>query len=205
VTKIKICGVRQVEHAVVAAESGADFVGLVFAPSARRIDPETGEQLSDAVKRAGEAKVVGVFVNESVETMNALVRRCAIDYVQLSGDEPDEVVEQIDASVIRTVHVTETLDRAALQNRVASITAELVLLDSARSGLYGGTGHVFEWSRLPATHRPIMVAGGLHSENVLEAIEAMDPWGVDVSGGVETNGVKDEQKIRDFIRTVKHL
>ena len=204
-TKVKICGVRQVEHAVVAAESGADFIGLVFAPSPRRIDPETGEQLSDAVKRAGGAKVVGVFVNESVETMNALVRRCALDYVQLSGDEPDELIELIDAPVIRTVHVTETLDREALKNRVASIAAELVLLDSARSGLYGGTGQTFEWSRLPATDRPIMVAGGLHSENVLEAIEAMDPWGVDVSGGVETNGVKDEQKIRDFIRTVKRL
>jgi phosphoribosylanthranilate isomerase len=205
VTKVKICGVRQVEHAVIAVETGADFIGLVFAPSPRRIDPETGRGLSDAVKRTGNAKVVGVFVNESAETMNSLVRRCGLDYVQLSGDEPDELIARIDALVIRTVQIRSNLDREALAERVAAIPAELVLVDSARSGLYGGTGQGFEWSRLPAVDRPIMVAGGLHSENVLEAIEAMDAWGVDVSGGVETNGVKDEVKIRDFIRTVKRL
>lgn len=201
--KVKICGVRTVEHAVVAAEAGADFVGLVFAPSRRQVDQDTAKTLSGAVKRAGDSRLVGVFVNESAETINSLVGTCGLDYVQLSGDESEELIERIEAPVIKAVHVDGNGSHDSLMAAVASTSAELVLLDTAGSGLYGGTGRVFDWSVVPSLERPVLVAGGLHAGNVLEAIEAMDPWGVDVSGGVETDGVKDEAKIKEFIRTVK--
>lgn len=202
-TKVKICGVRTVEHAAAAAQAGADFVGLVFASSRRQVDPGMAKTLSSTVKRSGEAQVVGIFVNESPNTINSLVKRCALDYVQLSGDEDEELIERIEAPVIKTMHVDPKAPPDSLMHAVASTAAELVLLDTAGTGLYGGTGQVFDWSAVPALDRRVLVAGGLHAGNVRQAIDAMDPWGVDVSGGVETDGVKDEEKIREFIRTVK--
>jgi phosphoribosylanthranilate isomerase len=203
VTAVKICGVRTEEHAQAAARAGADMIGLVLAPSRRRITPDEAAALSRAAKAAGRVRTVGVFVNESVDRMNELVHACGLDYVQLSGDDPDAVISEIDALVIRVVHVQPDADRQMLGERIDSSPADLVLLDTAGAGTYGGTGCTFDWSLIPPTRKPLLVAGGLTPENVGDAIRAARPWGVDVSGGVETDGMKDSTKIAQFIQAVR--
>jgi phosphoribosylanthranilate isomerase len=201
-THVKICGLRRVEDAAVAVEAGAHLIGLVFAESRRQVDPQTAAEISH-VARAGGAQVVGVFVNEDVERMNRLVRECGLDYIQLSGDETDEVVDALDAPAIRTVHVTPDLDPAILAERIAGSRAALVLLDTARVGTRGGTGETFDWTAIPHLEREILLAGGLHAENVGEAIRRVRPWGVDVSSGVERDGVKDRDRIREFLAAAR--
>jgi phosphoribosylanthranilate isomerase len=203
VTRVKICGVRQVEHGLAAAAAGADYLGLIFAPTRRLVAPETAAEISRAAKSQGDIKTVGVFVNEDVRVINDRVRGVGLDYVQLSGDEPDEVIGLIDAPVIRVLHVRPDTERDALAQRLAEISSEIVLVDTARAGSYGGTGETFDWSILPSLDRPVLLAGGLHSGNVEAAIAAVSPWGVDVSSGVETDGVKDLEKIAAFVAAVK--
>jgi phosphoribosylanthranilate isomerase len=203
VTHVKVCGIRHIDHGLAAARAGADFVGLIFAPTRRRVDPETAAEISDAVRREHDIKTVGVFVNEDVRVVNERVRECGLDYVQLSGDEPDDVIGQIDAPVIRVVHVRPDTDPGSLAERISAMPSELVLVDTARAGAYGGTGETFDWSLLPPLDRPVLVAGGLHAGNVGAAIRSMRPWGVDVSSGVETGGEKDLDKIAAFVAAVK--
>jgi phosphoribosylanthranilate isomerase len=205
VTAVKICGIRTEQHARAAVRAGAAMIGLVLAPSRRRVRPHEATALSRAAKAVGRVSTVGVFVNESVDRMNEFVHECGLDYVQLSGDEPDEVIADIDALVIRVVHVGPDADRQALGERIDGSPADLVLLDTAAPGVYGGTGRAFDWSLIPPTRKPVVVAGGLTAENVGDAIRAARPWGVDVSGGVETDGVKDSGKIAEFIQAVRRV
>jgi phosphoribosylanthranilate isomerase len=205
VTAVKICGIRTEQHARAAVRAGASMIGLVLATSRRRVRPHEATALSRAAKAAGRVSTVGVFVNESVDRMNEFVHECGLDYVQLSGDEPDDVIPQIDALVIRVVHVNADADRQALGETIDRCPADLVLLDTAAPGVYGGTGRAFDWSLIPPTQKPVLVAGGLTVENVGDAIRAARPWGVDVSGGVETDGVKDSGKIAEFIQAVRRV
>lgn len=202
-TTVKICGVRTVEHAHVAARGGASMIGLVFAPSRRQVDPERACEISRAARDHRGMKTVGVFVNEAVERINRLVREVGLDLVQLAGDEPDDDIFRLDAPVIRTVHIHPGTDSAALAVRIGAIPAELVLLDTGRAGAYGGTGAPFDWDALPPIDRPFLLAGGLTPDNVHRAIATVHPWGVDVSGGVETDGVKDPSKIEAFLAAAR--
>jgi phosphoribosylanthranilate isomerase len=202
VTHVKICGVKRVEDALVAAEAGADFIGLMFfTRSPRRIGPETAAEIAEAVR--GKAKTVGVFVNADPEEMNLAARTCRLDYVQLSGSEGPETVRALEVPAIDVIHVREDLTPEDLAERVARSPAEVVLLDTARDGIFGGTGQTFDWSRVSSLSRPIMLAGGLHPDNVADAIRTVRPWGVDVSSGVELNGEKDHGRIRAFIAAAR--
>jgi len=205
VTAVKICGIRRVDDALVAAEAGADMLGLVFAPSRRRIDPDAARDIVTEVKRQGEVKVVGVFVNESVGEMNRIARLCQLDLVQLSGDEPDDTVAALDVPAIQVLHVGPGETAVALERRAAGSEAQLLLLDAARSGSYGGTGQSFAWvvSLELCRQRPVLLAGGLNAGNVREAIRAVQPWGVDVSSGVERAGQKSEVDIRAFVAVAR--
>jgi len=205
VTAVKICGIRRVDDALVAAEAGADMLGLVFAPSRRRIDPDAARDIVTEVKRQGEVKVVGVFVNESVGEMNRIARLCQLDLVQLSGDEPDDTVAALDVPAIQVLHVGPGETAVALERRATGSEAQLLLLDTARSGSYGGTGQSFAWvvSLELCRQRPVLLAGGLNAGNVREAIRAVQPWGVDVSSGVERAGQKSEVDIRAFVAVAR--
>ena len=204
-TTVKICGIRRLDDALVAAEAGADLLGLVFAPSRRRIDPEAARDIVAEVKRRVEVKAVGVFVNESVREMNRIARLCELDLVQLSGDEPDDTPLALDVPAIQVLHVGLGETAVALERRAAGSDAQLLLLDTARSGSYGGTGQTFAWevSLELCRLRPVLLAGGLNAGNVSEAIRAGRPWGVDVSSGVERAGQKSEADIRAFVTTVR--
>jgi phosphoribosylanthranilate isomerase len=199
VTQVKICGLKRVEDALVAAETGADLLGFVFAPSRRRVEPEPVRDIIAEVRRHSQVKMVGVFVNADSAEMNRIAHLCGLDYIQLSGDEPDDLIAALDAPAIQVIHVSNEKLPQALMERLSTTPAELVLLDTAKAGTYGGTGQPFDWNLVSKLGRPVLLAGGLHAGNVGEAVRALQPWGVDVSSGVESDGEKDHSKIRNFI------
>ncbi|MDP2919970.1 MAG: phosphoribosylanthranilate isomerase [Dehalococcoidia bacterium] len=209
--RVKICGISEVEHAGIAAEAGADLIGMVFAESKRHVSPERALQIVEAVSGINPRPVcVGVFVNAPVREVNHTIRECRLDRVQLSGDETIDFVRKVERPVIKVIHVSPSDDATGLFKRVDTWYEAmkgrdfLCMLDSGGNGLYGGTGKRFNWEIAKETvfHYPVIIAGGLTVENVGEAVSVLKPWGVDVSSGVETNGRKDPQKIEAFIRAV---
>ncbi len=211
-TRVKICGIRQQAHASAVIEAGADFIGLVFAPSQRQVTLSQAQDIVGAVKKRSEAiAVVGVFVNMPACEVNGIANSCNLDWVQLSGDEPWEYCHQITKPLIKTVRIKEgqhpeeiCADLSAGARALAS-QRYIYLLDSQVKGKYGGTGMTFDWSlaRQVTEHFPVIIAGGLTPENVAQAIKMVSPWGVDASSGVEVDGIKDIAKIRTFIKTVR--
>jgi phosphoribosylanthranilate isomerase len=210
-TRIKICGIRDLAHALAAVEAGADFIGLVFAPGKRQVSPAQAREIASAVKKSSNAaKVVGVFVNAPIFQINEIADLCALDVVQLSGDESWEHCRKIVNPVIKAIRI----DRQSPEELYSELSAAselltgrrfITLLDSRVEGKYGGTGESFDWNPVQevAKRFPIIIAGGLDPENVVRLMERVSPWGVDVSSGVETGGVKDIAKIKAFIEAVR--
>ncbi|MDO8567301.1 MAG: phosphoribosylanthranilate isomerase [Dehalococcoidales bacterium] len=198
-TRIKICGLREPAHALAAAEAGADFIGLVFAPSPRQITVEQAGKVALAIKNGGyPVQLVGVFVNAPVDEVNRITEVYHLDMVQLSGDESIEYCALVNGPVIKAV-------RIGSEKTVKLSKKYTYLLDTQVKGKFGGTGVTFDWSLAKPIARqvPVIIAGGLTPENVPEAIRQVAPWGVDVSSGVETDGAKDIAKIKAFIQAVR--
>ena len=197
---IKICGLRTLEAARIAAESDADLIGFVFADSKRKIDVATAATISAAVKGPGK---VGVFVNQPLSAVLEIADRCRLDYLQLHGEEDQDYGRSLNRPVIRACRVGPDFIPAT----VADYPADYLLLDSFVPGQSGGTGLTFDWRsvslRIGRPRQQFLIAGGLTPENVSEAIHILNPDGVDVSGGVETNGAKDPDKIRRFIAAAR--
>ncbi len=212
-TKVKVCGLMEVEHALAAAEAGADFVGVVFAEGRRKVTPEKAREIADAVHRLPNGpQVVGVFAGCSAAEVNRIAGYCGLDRVQLAGREPWAFCLQMERPINKTVHISpEALDAAPVIAEISAGTKALrgrdvvFLLDTRVGNASGGTGQVFDWgiARAVARDYPVIVAGGLDPDNVGKLIESVRPWGVDVSSGVETNGRKDPAKIRGFIEAVR--
>ena len=210
-TRVKICGIRKEIHALAAAEAGADFIGVVFAPSRRQVTPTQAEKIAAAVKKSGNAtKIVGVFVNMPAPEVNKITDFCHLDWVQLSGDEPWEYCGEITKPLIKAIRVSRRQSPQEICNILATgakviSQKHIYLLDSHVKGKYGGTGTAFDWSlaRQAAEQFPVIIAGGLTPENVDWAIKTAAPWGVDVSSGVEVGGVKHTARIRAFIEAVR--
>ena len=213
-TKAKVCGIKCKKHALAAAEAGADFVGLVFAPSKRQIDPAQAREIVDVIKGCATIPlVVGVFVNTKASEVNKIADFCSLDWVQLSGDESWEYCREIERPVIKAVRIGEHKGSQEIISELEAWTSQLgerrhlFLLDSEVKDKYGGTGIAFDWklARAVAKRFPLIVAGGLTPENVAEAIRTVSPWGVDVSSGVEVEGAKDVAKIKAFIAAVRSI
>jgi phosphoribosylanthranilate isomerase len=210
-TRIKICGIRDKTHALAAVQAGADFIGLVFAPSQRQVSPALAREIASAVKKSNDAtKVVGVFVNAPSSQVNELADFCALDWVQLSGDESWEYCRKVVRPVIKAIRI----DRQSPEELNADLSSGsrllltqgfITLLDSRVEGKYGGTGESFNWNLAQKVAKgfPVIIAGGLDPKNVTRLIKRVAPWGVDVSSGVETGGVKDTSKIEAFIGAVR--
>jgi len=210
--RVKICGISEADHALAAAEAGADFVGLVFAPSKRQVTVDKAAEIILPLKRLPSPPlVVGVFVNTAAHEVNRIAECCRLDWVQLSGDEPWEYCKDIERPIIKAIHVPnwdheeEILDNLSIGHNLLKGRAFVCLLDSHIEGSYGGTGQTFDWGLAGQVSQrfPVIIAGGLSAENVGQAIKSVRPWGVDVSSGVETDGVKDVAKIQAFIQAVK--
>ena len=200
-TRVKICGITQLEDAKYAIASGADALGFVFyAPSPRYISPEKAA----AIIRQLPAFVTttALFVNETQENVDRILRETRIDLLQFHGDELPEFCNQFDRPYIKALRMKPDLDLTVEAQKYSS--AQALLLDAYRPGIPGGTGEVFDWDRIPAKHpAEIILAGGLTAENVAQAVLAVAPYAVDVSGGVEkSKGIKDADKVEKFINEV---
>jgi phosphoribosylanthranilate isomerase len=199
--RVKICGLRQIEHAQAAVEAGADLIGFVFAPVRRYVAPETAAAIAREVPAS--VKKVGLFVNAPSDTVRSIVEQCGLDYAQLCGDETPEFCRALGLPVVRSLRVrgpdiVDEVERFAPH-------VSWCILDGFQPNAYGGTGTSFDWrlAQTIARQYPIMVAGGLTPETVGEAIRLVAPLGVDVSSGVETDGAKDVLKIARFIAAAR--
>ena len=211
-TKIKICGLSETQHALVAAEAGADFIGLVFAPSPRRVSAKKALQIVKAIHSLRpRTDIVGIFVNLTSVEVNRIADYCHLDWVQLSGDETWHYCQQIERPIIKTVHVSKTktpekiVSEIAMGYRTLPRQDFVCLLDSKVGDIYGGTGQTFDWqlAKEVSARFPLLIAGGLTPDNVGRLVKEVWPWGVDASTGIETNGRKDAAKITAFIEAVR--
>lgn len=197
-TKIKLCGLRRERDIEYANELIPDYVGFVFAPKSKRyVTFDEAERLRE--KLNSNIIPVGVFVNEAVENIEYLVKRNIISAVQLHGSEDNGYIRnlrsRVDCPIIQAFHVETERDI----NIAEQSEADYIMLDSG-----GGTGKIFNHSLIKNIKRDFFLAGGLDSENVHEAIERYQPYGVDASSALETDGVKDKNKMAAFVRAVRY-
>lgn len=197
-TKIKLCGMKRACDIDFANELAPDFVGFVFAPKSKRY--VTLEEAKKLRQRLNDGITpVGVFVDESIERIEYLVRNNIISIVQLHGKEDNEYIKEIrtkvNCKIIQAFHIETEYDIA----RAEQSEADYVMLDSG-----GGTGRVFNHSLIQNLKRNFFLAGGLDSKNVCEAILKCKPYAVDASSSLETDGVKDKNKMTAFVRAVRY-
>lgn len=204
---VKICGMRDAENALVAAEAGADAIGFVMAPSRRQVSPALLPEVRARLVRIDRPpRLVAVVVNEPEAALRDIVERARPDVVQLSGDEDVSVLDGLSTAVFRTVRVPEGASSDRARGMIEpwldhARPVEAVLIEAYSSGHFGGTGKVADWelaARMAETY-PLILAGGLTPENIRDGIEKVRPGGVDVSSGVEINGVKSAERILQFI------
>lgn len=202
-TRIKICGVTRPEDARIAAELGADAIGLVFyAPSPRNVGVEQARAIIAAVPPFVTA--VGLFVDPSTDQVESVLRRCPLGLLQFHGDEAPDFCAGFGLPYIKAARVSADAD--LVQYLSPYHGAQGWLLDAYHDRLYGGTGESFDWKLIPRQlTRPVILSGGLTPDNVAAAVRQVRPWAVDVSSGVEASkGIKDAAKIAAFIAGVKN-
>jgi phosphoribosylanthranilate isomerase len=199
VARIKICGIKREEDALLCAGAGADAIGLVFAKSPRRVDVDKARVICGSLPPF--ISRVGVFVDEKKETIQEVARLCGLTALQFHGSEDAAFCREFTLPVLKAVRIRTAVDLLSLDG----FPAAAIVLDTYDPVLPGGTGRNFEWSLAvdADAHKSIVLAGGLTALNVAEAIRQVRPYAVDVSSGVETDGEKDKEKIISFIKAVR--
>lgn len=198
--KVKICGITDVETGVAAAQYGADAIGFVFAESKRRVSIEKAQEIIAYLPK--EVYKVGVFVNETRDVIEKIASTVGLTHIQLHGDETALFSESLSLKVIKSISFQGNESLEAF----ADFPSEFILLDSPKGKYRGGNGTVFNWNEVNPhliNRQKVILAGGLHADNVEEAIKIIRPFMVDVSSGVETDGIKDLRKIKTFIEKSK--
>lgn len=201
-TRVKICGITRVEDALAAVNAGADAIGLVFyAPSPRCVSVAQAQKIVAAIPPF--VSVVGLFVNAPTAEIQFILSQVRLDIIQYHGDETPDVCKQINLPYYKAIRVKA--DTNLLQYALEFESAKALLLDTYTEAAFGGTGQVFDWNLIPKNMtKPVILAGGLTAENVAHAIKQVQPYAVDVSGGVEVvKGIKDIAKIAAFMQGVK--
>ena len=196
-TKIKFCGLTRVEDIKIANEIFPEFIGFVFAKKSRRyITTEKAAELKKILRR--EIFSVGVFVDEKIEIVADLAKKNIFDLIQLHGAEDENYISELknftDKKIIKAVQIKNADDLKLAEN----FSSDFILLDSG-----AGTGKKFDWEILKNFHQKYFLAGGLNPENISNAIKILNPFAVDVSSGIETDGVKDAEKMKKFIEKVR--
>lgn len=198
--KVKICGITDEKTAFAAVDAGADALGFVFTTSKRKIEIEKARDIIQ--KLPNRVMKVGVFVNASKAEIERIAAMVGLTHIQLHGDESPEFVRNLSLPVIKAFSVQ---DEQSIE-RIREFPCEFVLLDGPKGKYRGGNGLAFDWTILAGADLPgkkLILAGGLTSDNVETAIQQIHPYMVDVSSGVETEGKKDLQKVRQFLEKVK--
>ena len=217
--KVKMCGISKVETIPAVVEAKPDYMGLVFAPSKRQVTVDQAKTLVEelhkecALKYGSDTepdkndtiKTVGVFVNETVDNLVTIANEANLDAVQLHGDEDEAFIQSLKERTNVEVWKAVQIRTAADAEKWIDSSADMLLFDAYHKDERGGTGEVFDWSSLDAFERPFMLAGGIDSTNVARAIRTVRPYGIDISSGIETNGVKDDEKITAFTKIVKSI
>jgi phosphoribosylanthranilate isomerase len=201
--KVKICGITREEDAILCADEGADFIGLIFVPESQRsVTVDRARSVASALRgHRSRPKIVGVFVNESPGAVNDIVEAVGLDLVQLHGDESDGVAEAIRVPVIKAVRVGKSLPAMS-----SHPSAAWLLFDTLDPRKHGGTGKRFDWSLLQGWHRdrPFFLSGGLTTEDIASAISQVRPDAIDVASGVESSpGIKDHDKVRRLFERLR--
>lgn len=221
--KIKMCGISKVETIPAVVEAQPDYMGLVFAPSKRQVTVDQAKILvSELHKQYANRynrnviqwsndvvqefiKTVGIFVNETLDNLVTIATEVNLDAVQLHGDEDEAFIqslkERTNVEVWKAVQIRSAADAEAWIDS----SADMLLFDAYHKDERGGTGEVFDWSCLDEFERPFMLAGGIDSTNVARAIRTVRPYGIDISSGIETDGVKDDEKITAFTKLVRTI
>ncbi len=198
---IKFCGCTSLHDVTLAREAGADAFGMIFAPSPRRIAFEAAQEIARRAP-AGIAPVA-VFVNPEPTDVDAAVELFPNALLQFSGDETPEFVGRFGERAIKAIHIDDRSTR--VEERCERYPQALLLFDARQDGMAGGTGRTFDWSLAApiAAKRRVVVAGGLQPENVGDCVTLVRPFGVDVRTGIETEGYKDPEKMKAFVRAVR--
>ncbi|WP_270524591.1 bifunctional indole-3-glycerol-phosphate synthase TrpC/phosphoribosylanthranilate isomerase TrpF [Veillonella atypica] len=217
--KVKMCGISKVETIPAVVEAKPDYMGLVFAPSKRQVTVDQAKILVEELHRGyakkygsdtehdknDTIKTVGVFVNETVDNLVTIANEANLDAVQLHGDEDEAFIQSLKERTNVEVWKAIQIRTAADTEKWIDSSADMLLFDAYHKDERGGTGEVFDWSSLDAFERPFMLAGGIDSTNVARAIRTVRPYGIDISSGIETNGMKDDKKITAFTKIVKSI
>lgn len=199
-TFVKICGLKEPEHVQTAVHAGADFIGFVFAPSKREISIEQAQALAKQIP--AHVKKVGVFVNADEAFLKDVYDKVPLDYIQYHGDETNAFIQHIGLPAIKVFSIRNAADVL----NAASYDVDYYLFDAPGTDYRGGSGHTFDWSLLEQSNIPrekVILAGGLNSSNIAQAIGLVHPFAVDVSSGVEQDGVKNHALIERFLQAAK--
>jgi len=196
-TKIKICGITNINDALMVTEFEPDAMGFVFAPSKRKISPETAREI---IKRLPLfITTVGVFMDTDIAEVNNIAEYTRIDVVQLHGSETQGYCERIKRRVIKRISICDEDKTETLIMKLGKYHVDAYLLDPG-----SGSGKIFNWQIAAGIDLPLIIAGGLTPENIKDVIKLIKPYGVDVSSGVEqTMGLKDKEKVKKFIEAVR--
>jgi phosphoribosylanthranilate isomerase len=197
-TELKICGLSRIEDIIAVNRHGADFAGFVFFEKSKRyVDPYKANELISLLR--ADIKPVGVFMDEPLDNVMRIARISGVELIQLHGHESEEYVEYVKRTLDRPVIKAYKASEEGALEKAAQSSADYVMIDSG-----AGSGKKFDWSILKDFKRDYFLAGGLDPESVGEAIRMLEPFAVDVSSGVETDGIKDEKKIAEFIKAVRY-
>ena len=217
--KVKMCGISKVETIPAVVEAKPDYMGLVFAPSKRQVTVDQAKTLVEALHKQytkrynngteqsnnDEIKTVGVFVNETLDNLVTIAKGINLDVVQLHGDEDEAFIQSLKGRTNVEIWKAVQIRSAADAEAWIDSSADMLLFDAYHKDERGGTGEVFDWSCLDEFERPFMLAGGIDSTNVARAIRTVRPYGIDISSGIETDGVKDDEKITAFTNIVSTI
>ena len=200
--KVKICGIRRAEDIEIVNKYLPDFIGFIFVPASKRyVEPSVVAKLKKNLDP--RIKTVGVFVNESIEKIREIKKVCSLDVIQLHGEETPQFCEELGGRIWKAIRVKDE-DCVEILDTYAEYT-ELLLLDTYVDGTHGGTGQAFDWDLIEffSADYNIGLAGGITRENVLKAKKKVEPELIDVASSSETNGLKDEEKIKDIIQIIR--
>lgn len=198
-TRIKLCGLTRPEDIETANELLPDYIGFVFFPKSKR-NVERDQAAKLKAMLTPKIKAVGVFVNEDIDIIVDLLEAGIIDIAQLHGRESEEYIAHLRKKTDKPIFKAFRIDSREDVDKAANSSADCVLLDSGD----GGTGTCFNWELLEDVKRPYILAGGLNSDNVEEAVRRLRPYGIDVSSGIETEGLKDSNKMKALVTKVKN-